>query len=161
MEAYHIPGFTCHFVTCGRGKGIVTYFPDKYQVENYINNPMYQITKITSEKMDILNVYRSSNAGDTFIKDLQDLLTDSIEKTTILCGDFNFCIKKHPRHPIKEFLGKKGFVQSVQQSTHIDGGVLDHVYILCKEPMEIRNVETKLKGCYYSDHDKNITIFKN
>ena len=70
MKEYHLPGYTGHFITCGRGKGIVTYFSQEFQVENDISNPLYQITKITSEKLDVLNVYRSSNAGDTFIKDL-------------------------------------------------------------------------------------------
>jgi hypothetical protein len=143
-----------NFVTCGRGKGIATYFTSEFKVEDIISNPQYQITKITSADMDILNVYRSNNASSTFIDDLRDMLTEIIVKTTILCGDLNFCANKHPQHPIKAFLEKLKFVQLIEKPTHI---VLDHVYLLCKEP---ETVETKIKGCYYSDHDKNVITFK-
>jgi hypothetical protein len=110
--------------------------------------------------LDLINVYRSSNAADTFINDLQDLLTVNIYKTTVLCGDLNFCVRKHPRHPIKVFLEKQHFVQLVEQPTHIDGGILDHIYILFKDPKSINDFETKMKGCYYSDHDKNVLFMK-
>ena len=151
MNLYQFKNHLSNFVTCGRGKGIATYFTTEFKVEAIISNPQYQVTKITSADMDILNVYRSSNASSTFIEDLKDMLRENIVKTTLLCGDLNFCANKHPRHPIKVFLEKLKFVQLIEKPSHIDGGVLDHVYLLCKEP---RTVETKMKGCYYSDHDK-------
>ena len=85
------------------------------------------------------------------------MLTENIDKTTLLCGDLNFCVNKHPTHPIKVFLEKLKFVQLIEKPTHIDGGVLDHVYLLRKEP---QTLETKMKGCYYSDHDKNVILFE-
>ena len=159
-NSYQLANHDSHFITCGRGKGIVTYFTLEFIVEDQICNPQYQITKISSPKLDVLNVYRSGNAGDSFIHDLNHLLSSQINKTTILCGDLNFCVKKHPRHPIKLFLEKLHFIQIVEQPTHIDGGVLDHIYILCNTPHEMSTFETRIKGCYYSDHDKNLICLK-
>ena len=157
MNLYQFQNRLSNFFPCGRGKGIATYFTSEFEVENIISNPLYQVTKITSPDMDILNVYRSNNASSTFIEDLKDMLTENIDKTTLLCGDLNFCANKHPKHPIKVFLEKLKFVQLIEKPTHIDGGVLDHVYLLCKEP---QRVHTKMKGCYYSDHDKNVILFE-
>ena len=149
-----------HFITCGRGKGLVTFFSAEFHIEYEIINPLYQIAKLTSDELDIINVYRSNNAGSTFTEDLQDLLEDPNNKTTIVCGDLNFCAKKHPTHPIKLFLEKENFVQLVNDPTHIEGGVLDHVYVKCKGSKTLDDIQTKMKGCYYSDHDKNVIFIK-
>ena len=160
LDEYQLPNFMSHFITCGRGKGVVTYFPPEFHVEDEISNPLYQITKLISPKLDILNVYRSNNAGSTFNEDLIYILQGPINKTTVLCGDLNFCARKQPNHPVKLLLEKEQFIQLVIDPTHIDGGVIDHVYVLCVEAKNISDVETKIKGCYYSDHDKNVILIK-
>ena len=160
MDEYQLPNYFSHFITSGRGKGIVTYFSTDFHIKDEIINPLYQIAKLTSENLDIINVYRTISAGNTFTADLQDLIDDPVNKTTILCGDLNFCIKKHPAHPIKLFLEEHHFVQLVENPTHIDGGVLDHVYVKCTGANTLSDVQTKMKGCYYSDHDKNVILVK-
>jgi hypothetical protein len=66
LDEYQLPNFMSRFISCGRGKGLVTYFPPEFQVEYVISYQLYQITKLISPKLDILNVYRSNNAGSTF-----------------------------------------------------------------------------------------------
>ena len=55
MNLYQFKNRLSNFVTCGRGKGIATYFTSEFEVENIISNPLYQVTKITSPDMDILH----------------------------------------------------------------------------------------------------------
>ena len=81
-------------------------------------------------------------------------------KTTIIGGDFNVCALKYPSNFITEELRKLEFEQIVKEATHINGGLLDHLYIRQgKDTTYIWELEVSPK--YYSDHDcTGITLWK-
>ena len=67
-------------------------------------------------------------------------------------GDFNICALAYPKNYIKQSLIQIGFKQLVQKSTHIEGGLIDHIYLIEGRHMKITySVEVCPK--YYSDHD--------
>ena len=106
--------------------------------------------------MSIINVYRSEKAGSKFLEELESLM--SFDRTLIICGDFNYCYRDQQNHPVKELLKDLNFNQVVQEATHREGRILDHVYIFFKEPLNSTTVECRVTGCYYSDHDKVTTL---
>ena len=87
------------------------------------------------------------------MKDLIRILESLIDKTriTIIGGDFNVCASKAPNNIVTSTLKDRGFLQIVKTATHIEGGVLDHVYINTNEGEISWDVEKFPK--YYSDHD--------
>ena len=97
-----IDGFNAHFASVGRGKGIATYFREGFTVEKVILKPTYQMTKITSEYKEIINVYRSANAPNNFLDDLLSLINE--EKITYIIGDFNICYKSEKNHGVVKSL---------------------------------------------------------
>ena len=117
------------------------------------------MSKITSPNISIINVYRSEKAGDEFLTALHNLI--SYDKTLIICGDFNYCAKEQANHPVHKLLKRLNFIQQVQESTHREGRILDHLYLYLKEPLTFTDIECKVRGCYYSDHDKVVALISN
>ena len=74
------------------------------------------------------------------------------EKTTIIGGDMNICLRAHPENYVTKNLTEFGFQQVVRESTHIDGGVIDHIYIFLKGDF-ISDWSVEYFPKYYSDHD--------
>ena len=104
---FQINGFNTHFNSIRRGKGILTYFTEKYSLVEDIKENIYQITKISSIEQDIINVYRSSNAPMIFVADLKKLI--NTEKETHIIGDFNICYKSDGENKIVKTLKEMGF----------------------------------------------------
>ena len=100
-------GFNSQFVSLGRGKGIATYFKENFKFQDQVRRPMYQISKIASKEVDIINVYRSSNAPSSFIEDLKALINQ--ERETHVVGDFNFCYKSDKNNKISKTMDELGF----------------------------------------------------
>ena len=64
----------------------------------------------------------------------------------------NICNKEKPENKLKRYLEDIGFELIVRKATHIDGGHIDHAYIINKKNyVETPVVEIIPK--YYSDHD--------
>ena len=153
---YQVNNFNAHFNSQGRGKGIVTLFPNDFIVQKSVTEPFFQITKIESKKITIINVYRSDKAGDNFLKELESLI--EFDKTLLVCGDFYYCCKSEIHHLVNKFFKDRNFVQLVKEATHQEGRLLDHLYLFCVEPFRYDAFEAKTYGCYYSDHDKVVTL---
>ena len=68
----------------------------------------------------------------------------------IICGDFNV----HPNeqkdnyNPLVNALASLGFVQLIDKPTHIEGHILDHMYV-----RDVDIAGWQLHHPYYSDHD--------
>ena len=62
-ESFRINGYNQTFNGFGPGKGIATFYRDHYYPDAQVNKGLYQITKIVSEQMDIINIYRSKGAS--------------------------------------------------------------------------------------------------
>ena len=135
----------------GRGKGLAIYF--KIKIENVIdyNEEKLNITKLECDEFDMIAVYRSVDGSlDRLVCTLLDIL--DLSKSTVVVGDMNVCNRRRPHNLLKTFLEELGFKESVRQATHIDGGHLDHAYIL-----NVGNFKEgpfiQLVSKYYSDHD--------
>ena len=136
-----------HLVSQGRGKGIATYYTNDFKVSGTINKDHYQISRETSNKFDVINIYCSQGANKAdFLKDLGGLACAA--RPTFMVGDFNMDFLHTPKSPIITKILSNGFRQIVTQPTHIEGGLLDHVYIkrISFEPMVLVHFP------YYSDH---------
>ena len=147
---YNLHNFTANFNNGGRGKGIATYFDERFTHKKNIKKSGLSVTKITSRDHDIIGVYRSQE-GDK--RDLINILKTLIDgsRSTIIGGDFNVCILKEPDNIVSHALKEKGFLQIVKTATHEEGGGLDHVYINQVENKFSWDIEYFPK--YYSDHD--------
>ena len=110
------------------------------------------MTKLSSENMDIINVYRSKDGN---LNTLSELLVTLIapEKTTVVCGDVNICFKSDRNNNLIKTLEENGFKQFVKEATHIQGGLIDHAYV--KKGSNAVGVDVCLYSPYYcaKDHD--------
>ena len=80
-----------------------------------------------------------------------------MEKTTLICGDFNVFFKADRNNKIIHTLEEFGFKQLVQEGTHIKGGLIDHVYF--RQIDDQVCVDCSLYSPYYCamDHDALLT----
>ena len=153
VEDLSIPDFNLHLVGHGRGKGVATYFSKDFRISKGIDKQYYQMSKISSEDFDVVNIYCSRGANKTeFLKDLGSLA--SAPRPCFIVGDFNINFLCDPKEQIVRKILSCGFTQIVNCPTHKAGGLLDHVYIkrLSWEPQIMINFP------YYSDHGA-ISIF--
>ena len=115
-----------------------------------------KITKLNSEFLDVISVYRSKEAlVNQIIIELSNLI--DCDKTTLICGDFNICYNSDRSNKLITTLEALGFKQQVQEATHIKGGLIDHVYI--REIGTRGSVDCSLYSPYYCamDHDALLT----
>ena len=142
-----IPGYRQHLVSQGRGKGVATYFKGDYQVTGQIKTDLYQISKVSSSALDVLNVYCSQGCNKSnFLKDLGSLVRK--DRPCFIVGDLNIDYSSNPNDIVIRMLEGKGFKQLVQSPTHLCGGTLDHIYVRNSK----KNYKIQLNHPYYSDH---------
>ena len=137
-------GFTKH----GRGKGCAVYSKLMAKSYEWNSNDTMQVMKTIYEKIEVINVYRSSNGKQ---KELIEKLQQTInpKKLTIISGDFNLCAREEKTNRVSKFLEEIGFSQLVKEASHIQGRIIDHVYINCTEAV----IDLERYSPYYSDHD--------
>ena len=154
-NVYQLEGYTTHLNSQGRGKGLAIYIKkNKFRHVMDLNSPYMQITKVASENMDVIAVYKSQEESFLSLKNQVEALIDP-NKTSLVVGDFNFCYKTS-QNEFSSFMSKSKFNQLVEAATHIEGGLLDHAYLKCVGDQRVATVE--LCSNYYSDHD-TVTVF--
>ena len=158
-QEYNLEKFNVELNSVGRGKGIATYYNHKFNHVKSVSTEGFSLTKMSSDKIDVFGIYMSNDGNArNMMKQLTDLITK--DKTTIIGGDFNVCALKYPSNLITEEMKKLEFEQIVKEATHIDGGLLDHLYIKQGEDTYF-NWELEVSPKYYSDHDcTGITLWK-
>ena len=145
-----------HNNSIGKGKGITTLYKQIYVWVRDVTEMEYQITKIKSDSMDVINVYRSAGADDEcFLEDLCSLVSSG--KQTLILGDFNICYQTQPTNQVFQALESKGFKQLVKHPTHIEGRLIDLVFIFSMDPGV--NYEALQQAQYFTDHDM-IEVFR-
>ena len=78
-------------------KVIASYYKGMFGNAVSINHDGFSISKIESEKLNIIGIYRSQDGYVTkLISELQDLV--DTEKTTVIGGDINICALKNPNN---------------------------------------------------------------
>ena len=150
-DEYELQNYAVSLNSGGRGKGIASYFKNNFNYVQNITTEGYSVSKISSKELDILGVYKSKD-GDS--RDLLAQLEDIIDytKITVIGGDFNVCVLKHPTNLITKKLNELNFHQIVNQATHIEGGLIDHMYIKKRNGTDLSWV-VEIFPKYYSDHD--------
>ena len=153
VYCFDIKGMQVEINSQGRGKGIATFYNEKFNHKESVTHAQYQMTMISSIDLDIINIYRSLGApSNQLMTDIRRLL--NLAKSTIIVGDLNICAVKEKFHTIIRCLTRLGFQQKVSFPTHDGGGHLDHVYIY--EPAESdRRQQYKVlqQSVYFTDHD--------
>ena len=150
MKKFDIQDYQLHTVSCGRGKGIITYFKNSIfsHIEDY-KDTTFQLSKFQSGKCDVINIYRSQNGDFNQLKEQLSTMID-MDKPTLLIGDFNFCYLSSSAKPLRDFFRLNNFKQLIKEPTHIDGNIIDQAYMKdCKNNLR---TETFMQSKYYSDH---------
>ena len=142
--------FNCQKRGNEKGKGLATYIKgNNWKWETEVKTLFLHVTKLTSDKIDVINVYRSSDHPFTeTIKQLQQLI--NLKKNTLIIGDFNYC-SKTSQNKLQIYLIKIGFQQLITTATHIGGNVLDQAHLRTVGE-EVPTVVESITE-YYSDHD--------
>ena len=159
-EILELKGYLSYFNSKGRGKGTVVYIkegePNDIQNKHHVQmvtSPYLQVTKLSTNTLDIVNIYRSQEESFNSVKrHLQNLV--NINKNTLIIGDFNFCYLEKTNN-LRNYLDEQEFRQLVSNATHINGGLLDQVYI--RQVEGINGAMGMQMSNYYSDHD-TITV---
>ena len=151
---YKLKEMIPHLNSVGRGRGIATYNNEDFVLREFISEPDCQLMKVSCEKFDLINVYRSQECS--VFKDKIEYVVDPL-RPTILTGDTNIDISKDSGKLFVEFMKHLGLTQLVKNPTHDQGGLLDHVYVTQDL---IERVSVSQTGVYFSDHQL-ITIKVN
>ena len=77
----------------------------------------------------------------------------------VICGDMNLDLIKYPNNKLTNSLQNLGFSQLVNETTHIQGGIIDHVYFY--SPQHAKCTLYKIHPLYYSDHDAVTFLLDN
>ena len=167
---YQLEGYQAFFASVGPGKGLAVYMNERLRrPESHFTDANIQLTKISANEMEIVNVYRSQEEPlPTAAFHLRNLLDP--QRDTLVIGDLNICATKP--NPLRNFLEGAGFQQLVTLPTHVKGGsqvielcctcydcfllgILDHAHLRRRGQSQRmgRPVIVKTFTPYYSDHD--------
>ena len=152
-DAYRIENYDLSLNSRGRGRGIATYFREPFIESESINHSDCQITKISSEDVDIINLYRSQECQN--IEQLIHPLIN-LKKKTIVVGDTNINLENQRSHSfVKMMIENLRFEQLVTRPTFdrlpsFKPSWLDHVYV-SPGLKELVKVEQQCLG--FNDHD--------
>ena len=113
------------------------------------------MSKITSENLDVITVYRSSRGSIVVLKSILKQLVEKKEKAILITGDFNICYMTKRNNEISKELEEIGFHQLMQDATHIEGGHIDHVYWRPGNKMWTAPIIER-HSPYHSDHDASL-----
>ena len=159
-DEYLLPNYQAKFSNRGKGKGIATYYSNAFEHTISINGHGFSIVKLESPDSIVIGVYRSNDGNIRGLLEEIDMLIIK-NKFCVIGGDFNINIMNSPNNYLTKELNKKGFVQIVKNSTHIEGGLIDHIYVRQgREKIFCWILEHFSK--YYSDHDGlGLTFWKD
>ncbi|HBI40238.1 MAG TPA: hypothetical protein DDY16_04745 [Tenacibaculum sp.] len=142
----NIEGFNLHLTNRGPGKGVANYFKNGFKLTGEVNTDFFQMTKFSSSFCDIINIYRSQGANNSFfIEKLTMLITDC--NNCFIVGDFNIDILTIHKHPVIQWLISSQFTPLVNCPTHESGSLLDYAFVKSKLEYGF-----DLHWPYYSDH---------
>ena len=137
----------------GRGRGVATYFDETFDVTDSVTSPRCQITKIASNKIDVINVYRSN---DCDWKEFEQMIFKMIDrednsKKVLICGDLNIHYTEGTSNRfVRKIVDEYKFEQLIMDPTHDKGNTIDHVYV---SPALQGRVVIEKTCLYFSDHD--------
>ena len=153
VQRYQLQNMKLILNSQGKGRGLATYFDDKFKVADSINTSSCQITRISSNEIDVINLYRFHNGSVEEFAMMLFKIIDSMEKSKklIVCGDFNIKYSEETSNIfVRKIIDKYHYEQLVKVPTHNGGNIIDHVYV---SPGLQGRVEVEKNCVYFSDHD--------
>ena len=148
-----VQGFEAVFNSSGRGKGVVSFIKDgAFTAGQQRKLQGAQMSLFQSKGVDVIQVYRSQRQSEA---DVMEELKEMIDrgKTTLICGDMNICLKKHPDNHMTRTLTGWGMEQLNDEASHTAGGHIDHVYLTKTAGLE---VTLERYTPFYTDHDAHL-----
>ena len=130
-----------------------------YQIIKYSLSFLHDSEKIVN--VDIISLYRSgNNPNDSdILSHIQSMFDPS--RICIISGDFNLDIRKQSRHLIIQELKKMMFDQKIETPTHVQGGIIDHLYIYYPQEFKDVLISYETVAAFYTDHfGISITLHK-
>ena len=94
VSKYDMTDYTTNLNSQGRGRGIASYYKKNFNHIMNINCEGFSMSKIGSKNIDVIGIYRSQGANDKDLIEKLKMLFDK-EKTTIIGGDLNICVRAH------------------------------------------------------------------
>ena len=127
---FELDGFTAHHNAAGRGRGVSVYYnKEKFTHKLDMKEEKVQLIILTGKQVDLIIVYKAPAGTDSLLQtQLQTVI--NLDRPTLICGDFNMCFIDNRNNRTTRFLTQIGFKQLVHDATHIEGGHIDHVYVL-------------------------------
>jgi hypothetical protein len=147
------PGYKLLITGADRNKGVGMYINDRLTLVGHtlVHNSKFQMIHASFSDFDLLAVYcsptRTNETTAQFVNDILALLTP--RKQTYIMGDVNEEARDHGY--IQMRLLTAGFTQFISRPTHIQGGILDHVYANRTPDLKIIK-DADVYPCYFSDH---------
>lgn len=139
------------FYVHGRSKGIALLTRVKPLNVVSFQTDCCSVILAQYENFDLINLYRFSSSTDVrqFTKDILPLINTT--RVQIIVGDTNLDLLKNENNFFTQSLQNWKFVQKVSSSTHIQSGILDHIYFFTPRP-GVSCTIYKLHPQYWSDH---------
>ena len=162
---YDMASKLVYFNSVGHQKGIASYVPPNFNLLNDINQDKFQMSTFLSNELAITNVYRSNNAPEEFLANMINCV-ESVTTTHMFIGDFNYCLRDQPHHPVKNMFEELGFqlipsiLHQPPDATHIMGRCIDHAWIRLSAESNIGIVKYDIRTCVFSDHDIQCIVLK-
>jgi hypothetical protein len=155
---FQLKNYITHLNCSGRGKGLAIFNKPEFTPISNHNEKNINITKIESEDIDVIAIYRSKEGSlDRLISKLHSII--NMSKSTVIVGDMNICNKKMATNELRKYLEDKRFKQVINRATHIEGGHLNHVYIINRGNF-VESPCIEIIPKYYSDHDSICIAWK-
>ena len=153
-----IPNYELHLNSCGKGKGIATYFkPGIFKKDIDVKKADMQMSKFTSPSLDIIALYRSQKAHYIELNQSIKAMIEE-DKPLLILGDFNFCYLDNSVNATKKYLKENNFKQLIKEPTHIEGHLLDQAHL--RDINGILETTTDIHSKYYTDHKGLAIIIK-
>ena len=144
-----IENFQGHFANFGRGKGLAGYTKLKLvEIPGIVSSKTHSAISLKTSQFQIIFLYLSKDYDKEVVYNLLNMWINEDIPTAIM-GDMNENALKKSK--LVEFMTSKGFVQLINETTFIQGSVIDHIYI--NQAMQKKSFFTKVDSCYYSGHD--------
>ena len=152
-ESLQLEGYKSHHLAVGKGKGISTYFRyNRGRPSVTVKKQKVQISLLETEKVNVINIYRSQGADDEeIVRYLLEMISQV--KPSIICGDFNLCYIDERDNPITRMLEDQNFKQLITEASHFQGGHIDHMYSNLNPA--VFDIEVTMYSPHYTsrDHD--------
>ena len=145
-----LPEYKEHLNCHGRGGGTAVFFRAKFNHEDDFCSDRINVSQLTSSNLDVLCVYRSNNGNQEVLVDYLNSVIN-LDRNTVIGGDFNLDYQKDQDNTVTRHLLSLGFKQVVAKATHIQGGMIDHIYVRLLSPGSFYSVELFAKT--FTDHD--------